>query len=173
MAPLGRTLSLYRWLVDEFFLAGPAAFFATMYFSPNAGRRRLVKHLRSHERGRAVAGVRNAAWDMTYLSDFVRRVGRTVEEGRYYVFATADRSLARIATAMVLDADRGDGRVEYARRLSDWWPECDAATIAGELLSHVERVEGRPPPGPGPGATGRLEDLVREGAARGRAWRPA
>lgn len=172
LSPLERILSLYRWLVDELFLAGPAASFATMYFSPNARRHRLIKQLRSPERGRAIAGVRNAAWDITYLSDFVLRVARGVEEGRFYILATADRNLAQIAAAMVLDADYRDSRAEYARRLVNWWPEREAAVIADALLSHVKKVEGRPPPAPRSPSADPLGELVEAGERRLLDWRP-
>ena len=66
--------SLMEWMVADFIVAGPAAMFATMYLSPRAAKAGMMKHLRSKDRAKALAGVKNAAWDITYLSEFVRRV---------------------------------------------------------------------------------------------------
>jgi hypothetical protein len=82
------------WMVDEFILFGPAAILGTKFFSPRAPRSGLVRGFRSANRNRVLTGVRNAAWDITYLSALTRRA----QPGSYAMarcmFASADRALA-------------------------------------------------------------------------------
>jgi hypothetical protein len=124
-------IALLDWMVDDFFLAGPAAFFASMYFSPLTERKRLIKQLRSEDRERAIAGVKNAAWNMTYLSNFAQRI-REAGEGPYrFFFATADRGLAAIGS--YLDAEEDQLEEAMIARLNGWLNERDARILGAEF----------------------------------------
>ncbi|APR53176.1 hypothetical protein CA223_04405 [Sphingomonas koreensis] len=146
--PLERARALLQWMAEDFFLAGPAAIFATMYFSPFAGKRRLFKQLRSKDRERAIAGIRNAAWDMTHLSQFVAQQKRSNGENIFFLFATADRGLAEIAPILMIDADETEYADMLAQRLSGWWPPRDAVVIANDWFSrrYAAEMSGAPPP---------------------------
>lgn len=104
--PIERILALLDWMLADFFLAGPAAVFASMYFSPNAAKKRLMKFLRSADREKAIDGVRNAAWDMTYLSEFARRIDKEADGLGRFIFATGDRGLAEIAKLIPIATHR-------------------------------------------------------------------
>jgi hypothetical protein len=86
---------------NDFLLAGPAALFVSMYYGPMAARAGLFKQLRSPDRDAAIRGTKNAAWDMTHLSDFALRVSRAEKERRRYIFASGDLSLVQIASRSV------------------------------------------------------------------------
>jgi len=141
MTPIDRARALLDWMADEFFLAGPAAIFATMYFSPFATKARLFKRLRSPDRARAIAGIRNAAWDITHLSNFVAQHKRSNEESIFFLLATADRGLAAIAPILMIDADEEEYAGVLAQSLSGWWPRQDAAVIADAWFTRVHAVE--------------------------------
>ncbi|MER9300979.1 hypothetical protein NKI38_31670 [Mesorhizobium sp. M0621] len=138
---LQRTKRLFAWMFDDFIFAGPAAVFATMYFSPFAKRRRLIKQLRSADRERAIDGVKNAAWDITHLSDFVGRVQQGVKDKERYIFATADRSLAGIAPLLLMSPAASTPERSLARSLRDWWPPADADEIVDTLFSYIASIE--------------------------------
>lgn len=141
-----RALRLIHWLHQDFLLAGPAALFATFYFSPMGMRKRLLKHLRSPDRERAIKGVQNAAWDITHLSDFVRRVSEGEVERRRYIFATSDKGLATIAPLLLKDLDSDANELGLARALEAWWPRKDAQRIVATLadcLSHSDAPDRR------------------------------
>lgn len=142
--PLDRALALLKWMIDDYFLAGPAAAFASMYFSPNAAKKRLIKQLRSHDRERALAGIRNAAWDMTHLSDLTRRMHK--EEGSRFVFATGDRGLAEVARLVLLDAEPHGLEAKLARLMSIWWPEQDVAVLAPSFAKALLVASSRSTP---------------------------
>ena len=61
-----------------------------MFLGPIARKADLFKQLRSPARDRALAGIKNAAWDMTHLSDFSKRVQDSLisDRSRRFIFAT-------------------------------------------------------------------------------------
>ena len=169
-SPMQRALGLFQWMVDDFFLAGPAGIFATMYFSPFARKRRLLKHLRSADRDRALAGIRNAAWDITHLSELSRKVREGAEANIFYVFATADKGLADIAPVLIIDAHDDTFTDVLAGNLEGWWSAADARVLAHSLFQHIKSIEGRGPPGPSRVSEDPIQDLIDEAEARVRAW---
>lgn len=170
--PVDRAIALLDWMVDDFFLAGPAAFFASMYFSPLTERKRLIKQLRSEDRERAIAGVKNAAWDMTYLSNFAQRM-REAGEGPYrFFFATADRGLAAIASYIVIDAEEDQLEEAMIARLNGWWNERDARILGREFTARILAVRNRPPPTGLKGLGDPIAHWIAAGEDALRRWRP-
>lgn len=97
---------LLRWMYEDFLIGGPATILAAHYLAPNNGRRGLLKNLWSSNRERAVLGVRNAAWDLTLLSDWVIRVQEQKRRNELALLCSLDRKV-----------------VEFARLLTDEPPE--------------------------------------------------
>lgn len=170
--PLDRAIALFDWMYDDFIFAGPAAAFATMYFGPRAAKRGLFKRLRAPEaREEAIAGIKNAAWDMTHLSDFVRRVAGGEAERRRYVFASGDLSLVRIARTVLLQSVSADGWPSFGEALAEWWPPRDAHTLAEAIYERVQNLQASNRPLPNP--TGDVIDaMISKGEGWVRAWRP-
>lgn len=170
--PLERAIALFDWLYEDFIFAGPAAAFATMYFGPKAARRGLFKRLRAPEaREEAVAGIRNAAWDMTHLSDFVLRVSRAEDESCRYIFASADVSLVRIARTLLLQPEASDGWPSFAQALAEWWSEADARAIADAMFARVQHLQASDCPLPNPSSSD-IDAMIADGEAWIRNWRP-
>lgn len=145
-SPLERAESLLEWMVSDFIVAGPAAIFAAMFLSPRASRAGMIKQLKSPDRTRALAGIRNAAWDITHLSDFVRRAKTADYEKQRYIFATADQALAQLAQLLFVDADSLDGfEQQLATAIMPWWGR-DAAKVANFIAKAIARAEGRSRP---------------------------
>ena len=95
---LERMLALMDWMHRDFIVAGPAVMLACIYFAPNSPPRKgLLKQLQSADRARAIDGAKNAAWDITHLSDFVQRVNEAADGSTRYIFASLDRNLHYIA----------------------------------------------------------------------------
>lgn len=163
-----KVTALLEWMRDEVILAGPAAVLALLYFAPNSPPKKgLLKGLRSTNRQEALAGAKNAAWDVTYLSDFARRINEQSESSRTrYIFATFDKRLRDLARFVIgeyadLDADQSMARSferwwqpKDAQRLSDLWAICIKRSRSqewwdqfkgrpdykGELISHGEGI---------------------------------
>lgn len=151
LTPVQRFGRLLDWMVDEFILAGPAAMLCTKFLSPRAPRSGLVKGFRSPDRDRALAGVRNAAWDVTYLSELTRRAQPGSYAKARCIFASADRALTELAPMLLIDVEEAsDYRHELAVRLEGWWGS-DADRVAGMLVDAIVGLEGRDAPVAPPG----------------------
>jgi hypothetical protein len=163
MPPLQRMLGLLDWMEHEF-IVGPAGLMACLYFAPHSPPRKgLLKQLKSADRTRALAGARNVAWDITYLSDFVRRANEAEGKPVRYLFATMDKSLQLLAAGLFEYG--GDGfRPEILRRdLARWWPSADAQAIAARMnaLFDVAAASVDSP------REGRAADFVTDAITRG------
>jgi hypothetical protein len=88
---------LARWMYQDFIIGGPALLFAIHYLAPNSERSGLLKHLRSADRERALCGIRNASWDLTFLSDWIRRGGEQNEANTLTLLCSLDRKLLHLA----------------------------------------------------------------------------
>lgn len=161
--PIGRALALLEWMLADFFLAGPAAVFASMYFSPNAEKKRLMKFLRSADRGKAIEGVRNAAWDMTHLSEFARRMEKAADGPARFMFATGDRGLATIARLIPIDAEPAGLEETLARQMSIWWPERDIAELTKRFANAIFVASSRLPPTWGEDAKDPIGEFIAAG----------
>lgn len=170
MKPIERALALLDWMLADFFLAGPAAIFASMYLSPNAAKKRLMKFLRSPDRERAIDGVKNAAWDMTHLSDLARRMKKEGDGPGRFIFATGDKGLAEIARRIPIDAEPGELKDELARQMGMWWPEDDVAVLASRFADAIFVSSSRPPPTGPEGAEDRIVDFIAAGERAVRGW---
>ncbi|WP_369929397.1 hypothetical protein [Xanthomonas sp. NCPPB 2632] len=128
----------------DFILGGPSALLALLYLAPNsAPRKRLFKALRSPDRERAIAGVKNAAWDLTYISDFVKRVRETPFEHTQFLLASFDDGLRRIASLVFGRRDDESEEDRLADQLQAWWPRADIHDLAS-LLTECFRQAGSP-----------------------------
>jgi hypothetical protein len=163
-----RLLRLMQWMIDDFIFAGPAACFAAMYYSPTASRGGMIKHLRSPDRCRAIAGVKNAAWDITYISDFVRRAREPSDCKTWYILATADKNLMSVASLSNLNAIPG----QIAEAYSQWWSPSDANKIESEMIRHAELVKRRPMRNSMNGEGSPVDKFISSGEAFLNAWLP-
>lgn len=120
---LERLLNLFNWMRDEFIVAGPAALMACIYYAPNSPPRAgLFKGLRSPDRARAIYGVRNAAWDLTHLSDFIHRVNEAEGGSNRLLFASFDEGLRNLARLLLTSSSDGLDPEQISGAISVWWP---------------------------------------------------
>ncbi len=148
LTPLERIMRLLDWMERDFIVAGPAAMLACIYFAPlSPPKKGLLKQLKSPDRGRAIAGIKNAAWDITYLSDFVKRVNDTPGGETRYLLASLDTSMHLIARSLFEYGADGFHMAPMADGLGRWWPRNDALVIAQrlqELFEHAARSVNGP-----------------------------
>lgn len=144
LTPVVRFERLIDWMYDDFQLCGPAAVFAAVYFS---GRRpsKMMKGLRGVDRAKAVAGVRNAAWDITYLSHFTEAVRDSEAKRTRTILATRDDALAMVAPLTLLGPEPDEDWPSLGQALEQCWPKREARRHAERLMSCVERVQTEGP----------------------------
>jgi hypothetical protein len=177
LRPIERVLRLLDWMRDDFMFGGPAAMLASVYFAPNSPpRRRVFKDKNSSDREAAIAGARNAAWDLTHLSEFVRKVNEAGPDGRpRYLFASFDRHLRLMAKLLFDCATEISAADALPKALSSWWSETDARRIAATIAGHLDRInsaEWRAKTAPEPDFINHMiargEAIVREAAVKPR-----
>lgn len=138
LMPAQRVLQLMRWMESDFIVAGPALLFASLYFSPRFTKGGMLKQLRSKDREIALRGIRNATWDVTYLSNFVERVNQEELGPNRYLMATQDWRLRDMAKILISHSSAADVEAALERLLAPWWSQREAGMLAHattELLS--------------------------------------
>ena len=93
-----------EWMHTEWYYSPPVTIFAAMCFSDNAPRG-VLKHLRSDDRQRALKGVRNAAWDLAYITYWGQLLKRQDREKCLWIFCSLDKALRRVARSILATDD--------------------------------------------------------------------
>lgn len=143
---LDRMLELLSWMRDDFMIAGPAALLACIYFAPNSPPRKgLFKQLRSPNRLRAIEGVRNAAWDLTHLSEMIRKVNGANGGPIRLLFASFDKGLRNLAGLLFTFSGDEISEGLLVDKLVPCWSRAHAELIAKSLLELLADIddEGR------------------------------
>ncbi len=117
--------------------------FAQRYFAPNSSKRGLLKGLRSNDRSKAIQGAKNAAWDITHLSDFVRRVEEGAAHGIRYIFATADKLLGEIAPKLLVGSVNGL-EPEIQSEMRGLWGDRDSIKISQKFVELADLAQNHP-----------------------------
>ncbi|MDD1965917.1 hypothetical protein NPS29_11345 [Pseudomonas putida] len=115
---------------------------ASIYLGTHSpSKKKVFKNKGSADRAAAIAGVKNAAWDITHLSDFVKRVNEShADDSNQYLFATFDAHLMKTARFLMHVGLEGTPTSAMAEGLSQWWGEQDACVIADAITAHVKRI---------------------------------
>lgn len=143
---LDRMLELLSWMRDDFMIAGPAAFLACIYFAPNSPPRKgLFKQLRSPNRLQAIEGVRNAAWDLTHLSEMIREVNEANGGPIRLLFASFDKGLRNLAGLLFTFSADEISEGLLVDNFVPYWSRAYAELIAKSLLELFADIddEGR------------------------------
>lgn len=85
--------NICEWMIKDYCVSGNALLFALVYYSPNKFGR-MIKNICNEKR---INGIRNAAWDMCYLTSLFNR---TKNDEKYYMFITNDKILIEIGNLM-------------------------------------------------------------------------
>lgn len=139
---LDKALRLLDWMANELIFAGPAMMLAVIYLGTQSpGRKKVFKNKGSPDRLAAIAGVKNAAWDITHLSEFVSRINQSPSANKVqYLFATFDNHLKLMAKLLARIGIQGANLSIMAEGLSQWWRPKDAELIAQALMGQIGRV---------------------------------
>jgi hypothetical protein len=133
---------LIGWMYREFLLGGPALILAAHYLAPNAPRKRHLKNLRSADRDRALEGIRNAAWDLTLISEWVIDAAEQEPNSRLTLLTSFDRGLHRLARSVVDVNGVPSGPEERLREVFvGLWGERRGLRLAAELTECYSSLE--------------------------------
>jgi len=168
-----RLLELLSWMYKDFLLGGPALALAVHYLAPNSSRKRQLKGLKSRDRERAIAGVRNAAWDLTLISEWVHRVAQQESDARLVLLTSFDRGLHRLARSVVdVEGTSVDVEDRLRANLMDLWGDEAGRRLLyavsdcyGSLENPDRQVHRQPAPD-------FIDMWTAQGEAAVREWRP-
>lgn len=166
LAAAQKMAALLEWMESDFLIAAPAAIYSAYLFAPVPKRGRALKGLHAADRERAIAGIKNAAWDVTHISEWVRLAREREGDGNRYVFATADRVLhlaAEMAITLSITMSKGD---ELTGPLSAWWPKKQAKSLGALLAQKVRLAEGVKPDFRVSFTNEQLDDMTAKGEAK-------
>ena len=61
-------------MYSQYVFLAPSTVLALCYFSPNGPKKGLFKQIRSKDRERDIAGIKNATWDLTLIHQWLGMV---------------------------------------------------------------------------------------------------
>jgi hypothetical protein len=168
-----RMSRLLGWMYDDFILGGPAIALAATYLAPNAERRGLLKGIRSADRERALEGARNAAWDLTLVSEWLKAAEHQQAESRLTLLASLDRAVHTIARTVgdIKEAHEATG-TQMAEVLTRLWGESVGARLASEVTDYYSTREADHRQINRPTEVDFLSKCVRLGEQAVRDWSP-
>jgi hypothetical protein len=164
--------SLLRWIYDEFLFSASGIVLAAYYLAPNSPRKRLFKSLRSPDRDRAIAGVRNQTWDITLLTDWIKALEETRTRNRITLLASLDRNLLKLATLLMNAKSSDPSNLGFGSAFCTIWGQS-----AGERLTKIAQEYWGDRDNPGralnrsPKPTS-ISEMIAEGEKRLRDWQP-
>lgn len=137
-----KMLRLLDWMSTSLVFAGPALMLACVYLGTHSpARKNVFKNSRSADRMAAIAGVRNAAWDITHLSDFILRSNESADLGNVqYLLASFDAHLKLTTNLLMTVGREGSDASLIAAGLTQWWGTKDAQRIAHEVVIQLRRI---------------------------------
>jgi hypothetical protein len=144
-----KMLELIRWMEEDLCFLLPGVILANRYLAPDARRSVLFKHLRSQNRGKALRGIRNQAWDLTLVYAWMNDSRGSDTTDRIVILASLDRGLHSIARLVLIAAENED-LIQAARqqKLEDEfvlaWGECRGRRLLKALLSAESRRISNP-----------------------------
>jgi hypothetical protein len=149
MGAEAKMLELIRWMEEDLCFLLPGVILANRYLAPDARRSVLFKHLRSQNRGKALRGIRNQAWDLTLVYAWMNDSRGSDTTDRIVILASLDRGLHSIARLVLIAAENED-LIQAARqqKLEDEfvlaWGECRGRRLLKALLSAESRRISNP-----------------------------
>jgi hypothetical protein len=109
-----KMLALLDWMFEVWYFSAPATCLALRAFAQDPPK--VFKNLGSHDRRQALKGVKNAAWDLVYLTEWLKRVKQQAGLSELTVLCSQDKLLLG-AGELLRDSLFGQDDLSVVRRL--------------------------------------------------------
>ena len=106
MKPFERASSYLRWLWADLAMSPAGLLIAVSYFSPSR-KKPMIHGLRKSNRPEVLKNLSGAAWDLTLIREWTKRVRQQVETNTLWLLCSRDEPLTRIARMVHLDDEVG------------------------------------------------------------------
>ncbi len=132
-----------QWMCEEFFIGASATFFASLFFSTKR-MRGMVKKIGSANRDRALLGVKNAAWDLTFITTWAKKVEQFQKTNRLWLLCSRDKALVRIASCLFTTSKDDKVIMEKVRNIFvDHWGEKSGTNLYAYYLWVVKNLDDK------------------------------
>lgn len=165
---------LFDWMYSQYVFLAPSTVLALCYFSPNGPKKGLFKQIRSRDRERAIAGIKNATWDLTLIHQWLDMVHGQQTNNTINLLGSLDKKLHTVARSILAFSDSDKSVEAWRRRLFDslWGIKTDTRLYSKILHYYKDtenparlanRVHDQRP----------IDELILEGEQEIRKWRSA
>ena len=96
LQPKEKLANFIKWMSQEFYFGAVGVLFANIYFS-NKRMRKMIKSIRSNDKKKALAGVKNITWDLTLLTQWSRYVKEQAPTNTLWLLCSRDKLIMKIA----------------------------------------------------------------------------
>ena len=138
---LGAAISYIQWMEIESFFNVTGAIFALAFFGPN-GPSRMIKVNSETPPNQLIDSVKNAAWDMTYVSQWAKKA--TKARRNEITFLCSNDKIVKAMARPILIPTNSDQDLELAKFLRQYWSNSDTNKIVSELNRATKVVKSSP-----------------------------
>jgi hypothetical protein len=119
---LQKMLTFEDWMINEYFLSASGALFGNFFLSPSRFKK-MIKNLNSPQQRLRLRGVRNAAWDITFIQEWSGHVRKESGTRQLWLGVSNDKAVLKTASR-ILSTNNFSGIGPGARLLNilreDW-----------------------------------------------------
>lgn len=133
-------MRLFDWMYHDYLIGSVGVQLASHYFAPGAPKKRLLKWINEPDREKALRGIRNAAWDLTLVSDWLRRLEPSITDPtikQRWILCSLDDSVKRMAENLVSFDDSDDDYILLKKGFEKIWKPEVAARIVDKLRDYI------------------------------------
>jgi hypothetical protein len=91
-----KIIALIDWMYDSWHFSAPATVLGSQVL-PQDPPKKVFKNIGSPDRRRALKGVKNAAWDLVYITEWYKKVKAQANTNKLTVICSRDLMLLRVA----------------------------------------------------------------------------
>jgi hypothetical protein len=135
--PLTSALAFLEWMENESFFSITGSLFSLAFLSPNRPAR-MIKDVSKPDPDKVLTGVRNAAWDLTYVSAWGRRARRAAP--RELSFLCSNDKIVKTMAKPIFVTNEQDTDEELTQFLRKYWPKDAAAKLLAAMNIHQTRI---------------------------------
>ncbi len=150
-----RLIAYFVWCFDEFYFSAGATLYGSLALSPRR-RRDMFKSLRGGDVQRAFRGIRNAAWDMTLISEWEKRQRRLPETRAHVLIGSLDKVITDVAQTVMCQGLNESKKIRIVQdRFKAEWGDLAGdrifkkyACLSRDVDCDVSRPPNQSPPHP-------------------------
>lgn len=120
LQPMERLQQFYMWMLNETVISAVATSFATIYFGPH-DKRPLIKRINSRYSDKLLDGIKNATWDMCYLSHWGKMVTSS-DSNKANLLCSCDTDLLDVAECLFFNNSVTVTETAIERVFLKHWP---------------------------------------------------